>query len=116
MTMPPKHSKSPDTTRPAGTRPSAPMAAVQPVASSPLDPQLIPFLDLLADLLSQAFKMQDDGRPASSSRQDSDSQAIADGQIPPLTGAEDPGKAGPIPTFPRDSQADCREIPKNTVD
>ena len=116
MTMPPKRSKLLDTTRPGKTRPSSLVGVFQSAASSPFDPQLIPFLDLLADLLSQEFKMHDDGRPASSSRQDSDSQAIADGQIPPLTVAEDPGKAGPIPTFPRDSQADCREIPKNTVD
>ena len=116
MTMPPTHSKSPDTTRPGPTKASAPMAVGQPPASSSIDPQLVPFLDLLADLLSQAFKIQDDGRPASSSRQDSDRQAIADGQIPPLTGGEDPGKADPFPTFPRDSQADCREIPRETLD
>lgn len=114
--MPPKRSTFLETTRPGKTKPSSPVAVFQSAASSPFDPHLIPFLDLLADLLSQAFTMQDDGRPASSLSQDSDRQAIADGQIPPLTGAEDPGKAGPIPTFPRDSQADCREIPKKAVE
>ncbi len=87
------------------TSQSSPVPVFQSATSRSVDPRLIPFLDLLADLLSQAFTRQDDRRPGSFISEGFVSQSIAHELMDP----EEAGKASPFSTFPRDSQPDDQE-------
>ena len=111
MTTPFKPSAHPRPPRRRRSTKSASNAATHPAMPSAVDPQLVPLLDLLADLIAKEVWRHRNGSHACLQREASEAHPAVAAHGASTVVVETPGNSAPIPMFPGKSHPECHQIP-----
>ena len=112
MPIPIKKSDPPRVTGRRRATTSVPSTPVHP-ATPPVvvPPQFVPLLDLLADLIAQSIWRQRGVSDECVDRGAPQADALVSVHGSSTVVLEQPGKTGPFPSFPADSQPECQQNP-----